>query len=390
MSAAVQDLLETEVVIPQDGNTSADESIDDCTYIRNGVRASDVLVELFLPIAAFLVPGATSALGRTWRSTARRFQEELARRDALSKTLYIWGATNLWDSLLHLTPGLAWKPRSWSALPPMTEARTEAVCALIGRSLYVCGGVRRGHGTNAAERLDLRTGKWSPLPPLLGRRRVDSESAAAAVLDGALYICGGLSFDGMKASNCVDRFDPEQLHWEELPSMPEPRCRAAAAVVDSHLYICGGSEGKGGPALDSVVRLDTKNRVWESLPPMIERRCGLSAIVANRNLYVGCHDALCGSGMEAPLVVTSQERFNVEMKRWSRCPPGLLSTPGASAAAAIRDCLYICGGSAHGQAHGAIAPARIAGTEQQEQQPRPVAAAGTPGGTRMLRRHWTT
>merc|ERR1719382_500985 len=98
---------------------------------------------------------------------------------------------------------------------------------------------------------------------------------------------------------------------------------------------------------------------------MIERRSGVSAIVANRNLYIGRYDGMCGGTADgAPLMIVSQERFNVEMKRWSRCPPGLLSTPGASAAAALRDCLYICGGSAQGPSHCA-APARIAGSEQQ-------------------------
>lgn len=253
----------------------------------------------------------------------------------------------------------------------------------------MCGGLHRGRGTNAVERLDLRSGKWSPLPPLLGRRRVDADSAAAAVLDNALYICGGLSHCGKYASSCVDRFDPEHHHWEELPDMPEPRCRAAAAVVDSHLYLCGGSSfgSKDGPALNSVVRLDAQTREWESLPPMIEKRCGLSAIVANRNLYVGRHNSPCRNSTEAPLVVTSHERFNVEMKRWSRCPPGLLSTPGASAAAAMRDCLFICGGSAQGPSQSAAAT-RIAGTEQQQQQDS-RAALGTSRATRSLGRNAT-
>merc|ERR1719277_1108123 len=100
---------------------------------------------------------------------------------------------------------------------------------------------------------------------------------------------------------------------------------------------------------------------------MIEKRSGVSAIIANRTLYIGRYDKMCsGAADGAPLAIVSQERFNVEMKRWSRCPPGLLSTPGACAAAAMRDCLYICGGSAHGPLQGRLV--RVAGTEQQEQQ----------------------
>merc|ERR1712232_790317 len=120
-----------------------------------------------------------------------------------------------WDLTLVRVRGLDWKPRQWSVLPPMLDGRRDAVCATIANCIYVCGGTRRGQPTNAAECLNLDRGVWEALPPLLGRRRVDND-AAAAVLGGQLYICGGFNFDRTSASGCADRFDPEQGHWETL------------------------------------------------------------------------------------------------------------------------------------------------------------------------------
>jgi len=362
------------------------------------VIAPHVLGELFLPLATFLRLGQAMALGVASRTTGARLREELARRDHLSKTLYVWGADHYWDLYFHPEAKncTAFNRRQWCALPPMPEARSGVVCALVGKFLYVCGGSRRGRPTNSLERLNLETGRWEILPPLLGRRRVDADCTAAAVMDGQLYICGGLEFDGLDASDCADFFDPEHHVWETLPAMPEPRCCAAAVVADSRLFLCGGSRGGRSLApLNSVIRFGRASSKWEKLPPMLEKRSGSTAIYANQNIYIApCglrKEAELGAGFD-PVLLTSGERLNTQTLRWSRCPPELLSDPRASPGAIMSGCLYICGGSAQGpQMHGRVC--RVVGTEVRLASSAAAAAArGAGGGThhRALRRNWTT
>ena len=38
----------------------------------------------------------------------------------------------------------------------------------------------------------------------------------------------------------VDFFDPETARWELLPPMRLTRCGFASAVLDGNLFICGG------------------------------------------------------------------------------------------------------------------------------------------------------
>jgi len=382
-------------------------------------QPQQVLDELFVPIASQLRLHTVAALGQTSRAAVERFREELSRRDVLSKTLYVWGASSQWDLLFGIAPGFDWMRQTWTALPPMKEARTGAVCAMIGRGIYVCGGTRRGLPTNSVEKLCLQRGKWESLPPLLGRRRVDAEGSAAAVLNGQLYICGGLSLCGTIASACVDRFDPEEYVWETLPPMPSRRCRAAAAVAEGVLYICGGSDGNGdrGP-MNSVIRFDKEKNCWDSVPSMIERRCGPLAVVANKTIYVGHgerREFVEASAPGSPMTLTAGERFNTETCRWSRCPPSLLSAPGSSAAATVGGFLFVCGGSAQGPRSGGPT-SRIVGAELALGSGAAVAswlvptamaassassatAAGVSAGppaaaraatVRVLRRNWTT
>lgn len=207
--------------------------------------------------------------------------------------------------------------------------------------------------------------------------------------------------------------------------MPQRRYRAAAAVADGRLYICGGSEGgRHSAALNSVIRFDPSAMAWEALPPMIEKRSGSSAVVANKNIYVGhcgrtdapAHptrgllggrggslwyessgDFGCNGGSpgESPFALVSGERFSTETSRWSRCPPSLLSTPGACAAAVMSSCLYTCGGSAQGPSMRSDV-SRIVGTELGPTEAAPwlrqdsaAAVPSVPAG-RALRRNWTT
>lgn len=283
----------------------------------------------------FLALKDVGNVGASFRAASWSCSKELLMRDQFSQNLHVWSASVGWDKFLKGLPQSAPQLQHWRALPRMSEARTDFLCCLMGRCIYICGGTRKGVATNSAERFNIDSGKWEFLPPVLGRRRVDSEATVAA-LDGHLYICGGLDMDKSSASNCVDRYSPEWHHWETLPSMPMRRCRAAAAVVQDQLYLCGGSED-GRTPIKSVVCLDAKTGHWEVVPPMIEKYMGALAIVDRSNIYIGYR------GEDFSLV--SAERFNAQTRTWSRCPAAILSTPGSSVAAVVSRHLWIFGGA---------------------------------------------
>lgn len=343
-----------------------------------------VIAEFFLPLGPALHLNEVASAGHTSKLAAAACKQELLRREDLAKVLFLWGRSKHWDLLFRPAHCMAWKLGKWNALPPMEQGRTDVVCAKIGNFLYVCGGLRRGRPTNSLERLSLERGVWETLPPLLGRRVVDTGSMVA-VMSGRLYICGGLEFGGDCASSCVDRFYPEYNYWETLPDMPVRRCHAASIVFENHLYICGGSED-GRTPLNSVLHFDPEGETWKWLPQMLQSRSGAAAVAANGYVYVGQCDLgtfACNGQQTAgmPEVLTSGERLNMVGQSWSRCPPGLFSSPGASVAAVFANCLYVCGGTSAGQPMWDRA-VRVTGTEREDQPPA--------RGARVLRAHATT
>lgn len=91
------------------------------------------------------------------------------------------------------------------------------------------------------ERLDLESGTWEEMPPLLCAR----EGCAVAELDGVIYVVGG--YDGTTHLHSVERFDPMASKWEEVDPMNSSRMGCGAAALDGALYVAGGFSVSDAP-----------------------------------------------------------------------------------------------------------------------------------------------
>merc|ERR1719284_1916259 len=119
-------------------------------------------------------------------------------------------------------------------------------------------------------------------------------TAAAAVLSGQLFICGGRG-DNSQPLDSVERFDPKSGSWHGVMPMMEKRWEVPAAVVAGKLYVCGGSGG-GSTNLSTAEKFDPLLGTWERLPPMLERRSGASRWARLEIISTRCSvdTTLCG------------------------------------------------------------------------------------------------
>eukprot|EP00450_Noctiluca_scintillans_P015452 CAMPEP_0194524874 /NCGR_PEP_ID=MMETSP0253-20130528/60185_1 /TAXON_ID=2966 /ORGANISM="Noctiluca scintillans" /LENGTH=186 /DNA_ID=CAMNT_0039369545 /DNA_START=57 /DNA_END=614 /DNA_ORIENTATION=+ len=72
----------------------------------------------------------------------------------------------------------------------------------------------------------------------LAESMTDARNATMAARPCKLYVCGGL--DGQQCLSSVERFDPADNTWDQMPSMQQWRWDAVAAVIKGDLFICGG------------------------------------------------------------------------------------------------------------------------------------------------------
>ncbi len=180
--------------------------------------------------------------------------------------------------------------RSWSPVAPLPQPRAYGAAAALGGKFYVAGGLAGlgfvDEGLPAQNTLfvydpaanpDSAWREASPLPqPLV--------SPTLTALGDKLYLAGGTDGAAREVATLYE-YDPAADAWRELPDLPGgPRTLAAAAALDGELYVVGG-----WPALRTVEIYDPASNSWRTGPDVKEGRhsAGLVAGPDNALYLVG-------------------------------------------------------------------------------------------------------
>jgi len=172
-----------------------------------------------------------------------------------------------------------WDPKSeeWipmPRLPPQVACRIWEVAGIQAKQLSICTQTPQSSRTSPARltkilprycaqtkgcawRFDHNNNEWDQLRPLLASRA----EAAVGVLDGHIYLLGGMDDQSEVIASC-ERYDLLTDEWERFPSLRCPRAWAAAGVLGGMLYICGGF-GEDGRPLDTAESFNPVTGAWE-------------------------------------------------------------------------------------------------------------------------------
>ena len=110
----------------------------------------------------------------------------------------------------------------------------------------------------------------------------------ATVVDGKIYVVGGEINDDegeMVATDRVDMYDPAADSWQQMAAMPTARDSHAAAVVDGKIYVSGGLAASGEYS-DALEAYDPVADTWTTLASLREARGFHASAVINGKLYV--------------------------------------------------------------------------------------------------------
>ena len=157
----------------------------------------------------------------------------------------------------------------WEALPPLLSPSSRAgatPCGVGGRLFLVGGG-----NTASVDEYVAPERRWVSLPDL--PRRV--QHAAAVAFEGKLLVIGGVF--GLNCFSAVLEYDPGDGSWKELPSLRTARYDCAATVLDGELVVLGGKRHAGPPIGCSAViiqlvgdaggveRYNRRRQCWEAI-----------------------------------------------------------------------------------------------------------------------------
>ncbi|MFK7977043.1 MAG: Kelch repeat-containing protein [Halioglobus sp.] len=222
----------------------------------------------------------------------------------------------------------------WSQLADMVYKRSEISAAVLNGKVYVAGGIGFFRTLAVCETYTIESNAWSAcadLPYPLHHVAMASDGVA-------VYAAGGYTSLGFKhdPAPLLWRLDEHAEQWTEVAALPEPVGEHAMLFRNGHLYIVGGRTPEGDSAALWSYNLTTKQ--WQRLADMPTPRHSFSIVLEQNRLWVmGGRSAALGSA------ITKTEIYDFGTNTWAQGPT-LPSGGGGHVAVLNGQRIHIVGG----------------------------------------------
>jgi N-acetylneuraminic acid mutarotase len=210
-------------------------------------------------------------------------------------------------------PSGTWEPRTPPAL-----FRSETSAAVLDGKIYIAGGLAGKSTfyteiTTSFEVYNPATNAWKALAPL--PKALHHMAIAGA--RGRIYMTGGYTaLDFIANNKSAWAYDPVVDSWSAIADLPAPRAAHTLAVIDDTLYLVGGITS-ASPALWTYDPVADK---WNTKhAPMPTAREHTSSAVVDGKLYVigGETPNSDGTGRETYQTLSAIESYDPATDKWS-------------------------------------------------------------------------
>ncbi|XP_051578951.1 kelch-like protein 29 [Myxocyprinus asiaticus] len=156
----------------------------------------------------------------------------------------------------------------WEMVASLPKPVHSAAATVCGGKIYVFGGVNEaGRSAGVLQSYVPQTNAWS----FIESPMIDNKYAPAVTLNGYIFILGGAY------ARATTIYDPEKGNIKAGPNMNHSRQFCSAVVLDGKIYVTGGIVSSEGPALGTMEAFDPCANVWtlqQSMPcPLFRHGC---------------------------------------------------------------------------------------------------------------------
>ncbi|MDE2292874.1 MAG: hypothetical protein KGL53_12395, partial [Elusimicrobia bacterium] len=223
-----------------------------------------------------------------------------------------------------------WHGSTWTEKAAMPSADEDAGIAVVDGKLFVVGGVSGSSRLSSAELYDPAADAWTSeaaMPTARGNLR-------AVALAGKVYALGGANGGPSIAVN--EMYDPVSNVWTTKQSMPSARAFFAASALDGRILAAGG--WTGSVFIANVEAYDPASDSWTVRSPLPFPHSGTQAVVAQGRLYV------IGGSSQTSTATGATQSYDPAADSWT----SKAEMPTARynfAAAAVGGKIYAAGGA---------------------------------------------
>jgi N-acetylneuraminic acid mutarotase/glucose/arabinose dehydrogenase len=235
--------------------------------------------------------------------------------------------------------------KTWRTMADLPEGLDHIGVAVVNGKIYVLGGLSSFPGTVSSDVYEFDptigpTGQWtkiSDMPRPVGGAAVGSDN-------GWIYVAGGFTthHDVSLTSDNFWRFDPVGRTWEQLPDIPTYRDHTRGEFINGKFHVVGGrQDGQLHGRLGTLEVYDPAAQTWSPLLDMPTPRRGISSAVLEGKLVVFGGEKNPDTQTE---VFNEVEEFDPATGRWRNLAP--MPTPRHTAGAVtINNRVYVVGGA---------------------------------------------
>ena len=241
----------------------------------------------------------------------------------------------------------------WTKAAQPTVARQELYPEVLNGKIYVVGGLLSPNTGFSAhfESYDPVKDKWTVLRPLPEARH----HIALSAVNGLLYGVGGFTggFPDWRAQPTMFIYNPAANTWTRGTDLPAARAEGVSAVVDDKIYLIGGRVRATDDArlfndhIDTVRNevFDPTTRRWSARANAPTARNSAASAVINGKIYVvgGRKFVKNADGTTQQVNVPNLEVYDPKLDRWETRSP-MPQAQGGLAATALNGKLYVFGG----------------------------------------------
>ena len=259
------------------------------------------------------------------------------RRGFGDRFLYVMGGETDYDNPILSLEIYDSHTHTWVKGSLIPRPILQAAAAVLDGKIYVLGGTESGDGSTAVSAFDPRTGVWQHMPSMGSA----GHDLAAVAVGGKLYAIGGS--DETYLDN-MEVFDPQTGRWAPAPAMQTARDMPKAAVLSGKIYVLDGEHADDEAPVEVY---DPATETWAEAPALPTARRGFEVAAFDGKLYVA------GGWTRSHGLVscTTVDVFDPQTNSWASVAPMTTARYDLSLTVA-RGKLYAVGGAgSRGEPH---------------------------------------